>query len=74
MNLFHSFGATNKPGTCRWCGRKLRSPVHIPKDRAKSRRGDYGDDTFCGLRCGYQFGLALSKERVLKPTKEQEND
>jgi hypothetical protein len=32
------------------------------------RRGDYGDGFFCGLRCGYRFGVAFAGNgRRLQP-------
>jgi len=48
---------------CLWCGRKLRK-------RNRSRLpGDYGDGAFCGLRCGYMFGVAMAEfGKRLKPT------
>ena len=69
------FGYEGKPGTCLWCGRKLhRKKVmadpgeagatevgphfwHKPADKL----GGYQDDSFCGLRCGYSFGLRLAQ-------------
>jgi len=27
------FEASNKPGTCLWCGRKLKRPVHVEYER-----------------------------------------
>lgn len=56
----HIPARTNKPGTCLFCGRKLRAyrfPHHFENP---DRRGDYGDNAFCGLRCGYRFGLAFA--------------
>ena len=50
------FAASNKRGTCVWCGHDLRT---CPRDRNK--RGEYGDNLFCNLRCGYQFGLTLAR-------------
>lgn len=46
---------TGEPGTCLWCGRKLRAssgPFAIA-----GHRGDYADNAFCALRCGYSFGV-----------------
>lgn len=71
---WHPFGYTGKPGTCRWCGRKLRYGTVIATDADKdnptykdyganfatkraTRAGGYQDDRFCGLRCGYQYGV-----------------
>lgn len=47
---------TNAPGTCLWCGRKLRKSQIHPEEK-----GSYGDNAFCGLRCGYSFGVCLAK-------------
>jgi hypothetical protein len=79
------FGATNKTDTCRWCGRKLvwvcntqyeESAAPNGKRRIVSRTrryqapGAYGNGHFCGLTCGYQFGLTLATAgHVLVPTK-----
>jgi hypothetical protein len=103
--------ASNKPGTCLWCGRKLRLKCHTKTTRAPgflppnktcctspdwklvdetfgrfecghcgeeawgarrttivsrtptfegAARGDYGDNAFCGLRCGYAFGVTMA--------------
>lgn len=39
------------PGTCRWCGDKLRS-------ENPGGRGGYRDNgRFCSLRCGYQWAV-----------------
>jgi hypothetical protein len=48
---------TNEPGTCLWCGKKLRRCQH-----GSGERGDYGDGFFCGLRCGFAFAVALAKQ------------
>lgn len=49
------FTRTNAPGTCLYCGRKLR------KHRYSNERGDYADNAFCGLGCGYSFGVIAAK-------------
>lgn len=72
------FGATGKPGTCLWCGDKLKHGTvtadesqrddptyksvapHYATVRA-ARSGSYQDDKFCGLRCGYRFGLRMAE-------------
>lgn len=56
---------TNEPGTCLWCGKKLRkSKIHNG-----AFKGDYSDNAFCGLRCGYSFGVTFaSLGRRLKET------
>lgn len=67
MSNWRKFAATNEPGTCRWCGRKLRAARFAWFGNG---RGDYGDGYFCGLRCGYLFGRALARERQLVPESE----
>lgn len=70
MAKFRAFNPSNRPGTCLYCGHKLRwikrsftegpRGVLIPiRERPNLYRkpGDYGDGFFCGLRCGYQFGV-----------------
>ncbi|MEQ8719712.1 MAG: hypothetical protein RLO52_41160 [Sandaracinaceae bacterium] len=45
---------------------KRRVVKRVPRHE---RAGDYGDGHFCGLRCGYQFGVALANAgRRLKRT------
>lgn len=51
---------TNEPGTCLYCGEKLRAYKYPDLFANPDRRGDYGDNAFCGLRCGYRFGLAFA--------------
>lgn len=64
------FNPSNRPGTCLYCGRKLwwikrtftqgSRGVLIPvgeRPNLYAKAGDYGDGFFCGLRCGYQFGV-----------------
>ena len=41
---------------CLYCGRTLRRTSHAEE----ARQGDYGDNAFCGLRCGYMFGVAFA--------------
>lgn len=64
MNYWRRADPSNEPGTCLWCGNKLRKESHSsaaaygrPDDR---NLGDYGDGVFCGLRCGYRFGQAFA--------------
>lgn len=47
---------SNTPSTCLWCGRRLRRPRHVLREHL----GDYGDNAFCGLRCGYAFGVTFA--------------
>jgi len=44
---------TNEEGTCLNCGMPLRAGRYPPG------RGTYGDNAFCDLRCGYDFGVAM---------------
>jgi hypothetical protein len=58
---------TNEPGTCLWCGLKLRRSSSWPE-----RVGHYGDNAFCGHRCGYEFGvMAAVLGFRLKPRKDE---
>jgi len=52
---------TSQPGTCLWCGKKLRL-AKAARFSNTSHRGDYGDNAFCTLRCGYCFGVGMAKE------------
>jgi len=55
---------TNARGTCLWCGKKLG----IARDVSlQPNRGDYGDNAFCGLRCGYSFGIASAMNEFRLP-------
>lgn len=49
---------TNLPDTCLWCGKRLRTARFAQPD---ARKGDYQDGAFCGLRCGYMFGVWAAK-------------
>lgn len=76
MAQWRDFAATNEPGTCLWCGRKLRRKMvmadfntgymaRVRGEKAETRpaydkAGDYGDGHFCGLRCAYSFAVALA--------------
>lgn len=64
---FAQYGPPAAPGCCLWCGRKLRlssastNEAIVARDpTAVGTRGDYGDNAFCGLRCGYYFGVRLA--------------
>lgn len=57
MAEWRKFNPSNKPGRCRWCGQKLR------KEQFGEGSGGYGDGKFCGLRCGYMFGVEMAKTR-----------
>ena len=85
MTEFRDFDASNQPGTCLYCGRRLRwvKQVFTPGLRGElippsqrpnlyAKPGDYGDGFFCGLRCGYQFGVLAAEhgKRFEKKTRE----
>lgn len=64
---FAQHGVPAAPGCCLWCGRKLRLSSASSNEGIVARdpsavgsRGDYGDNAFCGLRCGYLFGVRLA--------------
>lgn len=77
--MWHPFGYKGEPGTCKWCGRKLRFKMLKDwigyNDETGKRRpggpwskgvraklaGSYQDGHFCGLRCGYEFGLRMAQ-------------
>jgi len=67
---FAQHGDPLDPACCMWCGRKLRALQTFNQPERMGRRGDYGDNAFCGLRCGYAFGWRLAQlgER-LRPAK-----
>jgi hypothetical protein len=48
-------GKTNRK-RCLWCGRPLRRARY-----GHGFRGDYNDDAFCALRCGYAFGVIAAR-------------
>jgi hypothetical protein len=60
MAQWRPFNPTNNPETCIWCGKKLRWPTDFEGHHKYDKAGDYGDGYFCGLRCAYQFAVALA--------------
>lgn len=44
------------PQTCRTCGARLR--------KSRDGHGYNGDETFCSLRCGYEYGMAAATKFV----------
>lgn len=44
---------------CSRCGADAPRDNLVPNDSRTF--GDYGDGAFCGLRCGYAFGVAATK-------------
>jgi hypothetical protein len=77
MAEWRDFNASNKPDTCLWCGRKLRyktlhdwgvGDANPTRSYKAEKGGDYQDGQFCGLRCGYLFGVRMAElGRRLKP-------
>lgn len=65
----HRFNASNKPGTCLWCGRKLR-PWGAPD--ADLGTGYAGTGHFCSLSCGFRFAVDMAKSgKRFVPRKEK---
>jgi len=57
-----AFSRTNEPGTCLYCGAKLRAPTYgKPGDGEGVALGAYMDNAFCTLRCGYRFGVTAAQ-------------
>ena len=56
MAEFKDFNASKLPGTCLWCGQKLRKHYDFFE-----KLGPYNDGYFCSLRCGYQFGEKMAR-------------
>ena len=54
-SLFSQHGEPNEKGRCHWCGRKLRAA----KATFLHGRGAYGDNSFCGVNCGYEFAVSM---------------
>lgn len=55
------FGPSNKPGTCLWCGTKLRQD------------GYYQRGFFCTASCGFRFACRLAElGRRFKPVGEDD--
>lgn len=68
--LWRNHNPTNEPDTCLWCGQKLRHKAisekregefRYVKTGMEAKGGDYVDGFFCGLRCGYQFGVQMAE-------------
>jgi len=55
---------------CAQCGKQLRKfrwRDHADINNGGKRKwGDYGDNVFCGLRCGYWFALARFRDHGRK--------
>jgi hypothetical protein len=60
---FAANGDPMGPGNCHWCGARLnlcRLANHPTIASHRDARGAYGDNSFCGLRCGYAFGVQMA--------------
>jgi hypothetical protein len=58
---------TNMARMCLWCGRPLRRDNFDTFNKSNvvthaARLSDNDDAPFCGLRCGYMFGLSLAQQ------------
>lgn len=73
MAEWREWNPSNEPGTCLWCGHKLRqgkgtfvddptapSGRRFDGDALMAKLGGYADGFFCGLRCGYLFGVEFA--------------
>jgi hypothetical protein len=59
----NAYFPSNTPGTCLWCGRVLK-PNWLgvePESDTPNGLGQYADNAFCGLRCGYAFGANFAQ-------------
>jgi len=70
MAEWRAFNASGENRTCLWCGRRLQKEMRMVYDDETMRTyhmehtgnyGQYGDNSFCGLHCGYQFGARLAE-------------
>jgi hypothetical protein len=63
LQEFAKHGEPGGPGRCLWCGKRLllaKIANHPTITEHRGQRGDYADNAFCGLRCGYLFGRELA--------------
>src|SRR5688572_4901824 len=56
------FNPSGEAGTCLWCGDPLRAHWRVTADDNLQPEGygEYADNAFCGLRCGYAFGVEMA--------------
>ncbi len=79
MSQWRAFNASGRNQTCLWCGRDLRKEMRMVYDDETKRAyhvehngnyGDYGDNSFCGLRSGLPVrgaaGAQLGQKLVRK--------
>lgn len=75
-NIQWTSGIVGQRGAC-CCGDcgvyiDTRRRKMVSRKKRYPKPGDYGDGHFCGLRCGYQFGVAMGDAgRKFAPTKVQ---
>lgn len=89
MSSWQPFGYEGKPETCLWCGRKLHYQKtrtwgtvevnggftsKITGEKRAELPGYYEDGFFCGLSCGYKFGVRLAQldKRLQAPPEENQ--
>ncbi len=65
------FAATNKEGTCLWCG--VRLAWWIGADEPEQGRGYGGKGHFCSARCAFNFAEAWAElgKRFVPSDKEE---
>lgn len=88
MEQAMTFAATNEPGTCLWCGEKLRKKrryQHEWDDKNQKHLripdgyhydgvpGYMGNGYFCTMTCAYRFACASAKHGIRLSPKEKTN-
>lgn len=66
-----AFGATNEPGTCLWCGRKVRM-AGVKSDRPHYPNGPYFDTKDCGLAFATRMAELGKRFNPIKPQEAKE--
>jgi hypothetical protein len=56
---------------CRYCGKPLRRAPDYIEARTGKSWGDYGDDSFCGLRHGYLWAVQLAAKWLPVPAQKE---
>ena len=68
--VVYNDGTAHCPGCDSYVDAQKRRVVS--RELVYTKPGDYGDGHFCGLRCGYRFGVAVAGHgRRLEPAKEK---